>query len=55
MNEKEVITISISEYNQLVEDSLRLEYLERWGVDNWCGYSDAIGDMYDEYEEYRPD
>lgn len=41
------IVILISEYNQLVEDSLFLACLRNHGVDNWDGYDYAV----DEYNE----
>ena len=40
------ITITQEEYDQLEKDSLLLNALRNQGVDNWCGWDDAI-------EEYR--
>jgi hypothetical protein len=36
------ITISTTEYDQLIKDSEFLCCLQEIGVDNWCGYDDAI-------------
>ena len=38
---EQTVTISIEEYNQLIDDQMFLEALTAYGVDNWCGYSDA--------------
>lgn len=38
---KETITISIGEYESLLEKEKLLEALENYGVDNWGGYEDA--------------
>lgn len=40
------ISITLAEYDQLEKDSLLLNALRNAGVDNWCGWDDAI-------EEYR--
>lgn len=45
---EETITISLMEYNTLVEDSNFLTCLRSAGVDNWEGCDYA----YDIYEEY---
>lgn len=47
MDEK--VTISRSEYEQLLNDSEFLSCLEACGVDNWDGYGDAW-EMYNEGE-----
>lgn len=39
---EEVITISLTEYNELREKAALLEALQAAGVDNWSGYPDAI-------------
>lgn len=39
---EEVITITLKEYNQLLEDSKILRALEGAGVDNWDGYDYAM-------------
>lgn len=39
---EEMVTISKSEYESLKEDSEKLNALECLGVDNWCGYDDAM-------------
>ena len=36
------ITITLSEYEDLLDDRLRLLALEGAGVDNWSGYEDAM-------------
>lgn len=41
MNE-ETITISLKEYNSLCERNDWLNCLEAAGVDNWCGWDEAI-------------
>lgn len=38
----EQISISKSEYDSLVKDSIILSYLEQFGVDNWDGYGEAM-------------
>jgi hypothetical protein len=40
----EMVTISKSEYESLLEDADKLSRLEAYGVDNWSGYSDAMRD-----------
>lgn len=47
----EQVTIPKSEYEQLLRDSLKLEALDRHGVDNWEGYDDAM----DTYRELLDD
>jgi hypothetical protein len=39
---EETVTITKEEYEQLIEDSEFLACLEMMGVDNWCGYSEAV-------------
>lgn len=46
----DTITITLKEYNSLLEDSALLAALEAAGVDNWEGYSDAVNAI-DEEEE----
>jgi hypothetical protein len=38
------ITISVKEYLRLRRDSDWLEYLQIAGVDNWCGFQDAVAE-----------
>lgn len=38
---EEMVTISVEEYNKLLERNEFLNCLEACGVDNWDGYSDA--------------
>jgi hypothetical protein len=40
--DKDMISITICEYNSLLEDSKWLNCLQQAGVDNWDGYEDAI-------------
>ncbi len=44
----ETITISVKEFNQLLEDSAFLNCLFAVGVDNWAGYDEAIQMLEDE-------
>ena len=37
----QMISITETEYNNLMEDSEFLTILEQMGVDNWEGYADA--------------
>lgn len=39
---KEMITIELTEYNELFEAQMKLMCLERAGVDNWDGYDAAM-------------
>lgn len=48
---EEMITITKKEYEELQKDSWKLCCLENYGVDNWCGYSDAMEEYYNEYED----
>lgn len=48
---EEKVTITLSEYNELIESKAFLECLEACGVDNWVGYGDAHEMMRDEFEE----
>lgn len=48
---KDTITISIEEYEYLQRQSFKLDKLEAYGVDNWCGYSDAMSDSDGIFEE----
>ena len=40
-NNEETITISLKEYDQLLDDSERLQALNAAGVDNWEGFEHA--------------
>ena len=51
MQEEEMVLISKAEYESLQEDSLRLSFLEAHGVDNWCGYGEAMFDFESIFEE----
>lgn len=48
MEEKEMITISVKKYNQLIHDQKWLICLDHAGVDNWEGHDHAV-DLWDEY------
>ena len=39
---EEQVTISKSEYHRLLKAQARLDCLEGAGVDNWCGYDEAM-------------
>lgn len=41
-DEEETITIKKSEYDDLIENSKKLEALEDCGVDSWEGYDEAL-------------
>ncbi|AXG81135.1 RecBCD nuclease inhibitor [Streptomyces paludis] len=41
-------TLDHAEYQQLKRDSEKLAALERFGVDNWGGYDDAMQSLEDE-------
>lgn len=45
------VTITLAEYESLLEDKEKLDCLEACGVDNWGGYSDAMEMFYEEEEE----
>ncbi len=42
MSKKKEITISQKEYDRLTKADWFLDCLEACGVDNWCGYGDAV-------------
>lgn len=46
-NKEPMVTITESEYLELIQDQQFLECLRGCGVDNWCGYDDAV-DMFEE-------
>lgn len=47
---EEMITIPKDEYELLVDAANKLSCLEACGVDNWCGWNDAM-EMYHSEEE----
>jgi hypothetical protein len=47
-NKEEMITITLAEYRGLMRDSEALELLHGAGVDNWCGYYDALESLEEE-------
>lgn len=51
MNTEETITVSKTEYDQLLDDSFFLNCLRNAGVDNWDGYEYAQEEYEAEGEE----
>ena len=47
---KETITITVEEYEGLLDAERKLSCLEGCGVDNWSGYGDAM-EMYESEDE----
>ena len=43
--DEEKIEISKAEYEKLINDQNKLNALESWGVDNWCGYDEAMEEL----------
>lgn len=41
INQHETVTISLEEYNDLLDDKIILLALQNAGVDNWSGYDYA--------------
>lgn len=41
INQHETVTISLEEYNDLLDDKIFLLALQNAGVDNWSGYDYA--------------
>jgi hypothetical protein len=50
----ETITITKAQYNELIDDQLRLLALQQSGVDNWDWYGDAM-DQYRTWKEEAND
>jgi len=48
---EETITITKKEYERLQWDSRALQSLEKYGVDNWDGYSEALRELWDEDDD----
>ena len=46
--EEKIVTMSIEEYFRLKKDSIKLNFLECGGVDNWEGYGESL---YPDYED----
>jgi len=46
--ENAVVTITYEELMRLREDSFKLQCLRNHGVDNWCGYGEAMRDFYEQ-------
>jgi hypothetical protein len=36
---------------KLLDDEFKLECLEGYGVDNWCGYDDAMSEYWESKDE----
>ena len=51
MSDKNTVTISIEEYESLLEDRRILRALKAAGVDNWEGYEHAFEDEDEESED----
>lgn len=51
METEPVITITLKEYQDLLDSQSLLLCLEGCGVDNWSGYSDAYSMHMEEQEE----
>lgn len=45
------VTISVSEYEELLEMAEKLEALESMGVDNWSGYGEAMSLLDDDEDD----
>ena len=47
MSERDVNTVNLFQwrYEELVEKERQLDALEAYGVDNWDGYSEAMGSI----------
>lgn len=43
-DKEEQVCISKKEYEELLKAYEKLNLLEAYGVDNWCGYDDAVND-----------
>jgi hypothetical protein len=50
MTEKPTITITLEEYNELLNDSIFLNCLVEVGVDNWEGF-EAAQELMQQHEE----
>jgi hypothetical protein len=48
---EELISVPIKELEQLIQDSLKLEALERGGVNDWEWYGESLADYYTDVEE----
>lgn len=42
MKNEKMVTITRKEYDELIHDQMKLIALESAGVDNWCGWDDAM-------------
>lgn len=48
---EEYIKITVQEYEDLKRNSFQLQCLENAGVDNWSGYSYAMEEFIEHYDE----
>ena len=55
---EEMITITKTHYDnmkkeiaRLQKDSMVLQYLESYGVDNWSGFDDAMSEYHNDFPE----
>ena len=46
MNKEKMVTIGEKLYEELLQARGKLSALEGFGVDNWEGYDDAMGEYY---------
>jgi hypothetical protein len=44
----DAVILTKEEYNYLVKRDEKLEALESYGVDNWCGYGEAMMSLEEE-------
>lgn len=49
----ETVTIPKKEYEDLLDSQLELNCIHSAGVDNWCGYSDAMEMKEQQQEEAK--
>lgn len=50
MNQEEMVTIPVKEYEELINNDKRLDSLISCGVDNWIGWDDACQFCKEEYQ-----
>ncbi len=48
---EEMVVITKAEYDSLQEESVLLNALQSYGVDNWEGYEEAVGSLDNDYED----
>ena len=52
---EETITIPKRQYESLLDDSDKLAALEAFGVDNWCGWDEAMKEYHENKELTKED